>query len=106
MKIEILYFEGCPSHGPTVELVEEIVERLAVDADLVQVEVPNQERAAVLGFLGSPSVRIDGRDIEPDAAPPAKGGAIGCRLYKTADGLRGVPPSQLLEAAIRGASAS
>ncbi len=51
-------------------------------------------------FLGSPTVRVNGRDIEP-ARADEPGGAMSCRLYRTECGESGVPPEALLRAAIR-----
>ena len=67
MTIEVLYFEGCPNHRPTVDRVREILERLGLEEEVVEVEIRGLEDARHLKFLGSPSVRVDGVDIEPAA---------------------------------------
>ena len=59
MKVEVLYFEGCPNHLPTVEKVREALESDYQSAEIREVEVRTQAEAKSLGFLGSPSVRID-----------------------------------------------
>lgn len=99
MEIEILYIEGCPHREETVQLVDETVERLGLDAEIVETEVADEEQARRLGFLGSPSVRLDGEDIEPGAMADATVG-LGCRVYETPDGLSGTPPVEMLEAAL------
>jgi len=66
--IEILSFAGCPHREATHDLVLDVVAALGVEADVRAVEVRDAEAAARLGFPGSPTVRIDGIDLEPDAA--------------------------------------
>ncbi len=97
MRIEVLYFEGCPHHQATVELVHEVIAELGVGADVHEVEVRDHEDATRLRFLGSPSVRVDGVDIEPGARDDAQF-ALACRMYQGS----GVPPKPLLVAALEG----
>lgn len=56
MRIEILYFEGCPNHMPTVERVKRTVANLGVQAQIEEVEVASPEQVEQLRFLGSPPV--------------------------------------------------
>jgi hypothetical protein len=95
MRVEILYFEGCPNHPPTVELVRRAIDECGVSAQLEEVEVRDQADAGRLRFLGSPTVRVDGADIEPDA-DERSAYAVGCRLY----GDSGVPPRDLVVSAL------
>ena len=97
-EIEVLYFEGCPSHEKAVDLVTSTVQRLGVDARVTDVEVPTPEDAERLCFPGSPTVRVDGVDIEPRNESSF---GLCCRMYETPDGRRGVPPVELLEDALR-----
>lgn len=106
MQIEVLYFEGCPTHRETVELVRETVDRLELDAetaDIAEINVETEEQARQMEFIGSPTVRVDGEDIEPGAHEDTTAGRR-CRVYATADGLSGTPPAAMLEAALRGES--
>jgi hypothetical protein len=57
----------CPATPPTIRLVEETARALGVPIDLVSVLVDSVEQAEALAFLGSPTVQIEGRDIEPEA---------------------------------------
>ena len=90
--IEVLVFEGCPNAEETFDLVTRVAARLAPQSDVAKVEIDTPERAAEVGFLGSPSVRVNGLDIEGRAGE----GALACRTY---DGM-GVPPEWMIEAAI------
>jgi arsenate reductase len=87
-------FEGCPHATPTLELVRRTVDRLAPDAAIERIEVDTLEMASELGFLGSPSVRIDGRDLDDKRTSH---GSLCCRTY---EGGSGVPPEWLVEAAL------
>ncbi len=97
--IEILYFDGCPNHEPTLELAREVVAELGLAAEIRQVRIETPEEASEKCFLGSPSVRVNGKDIEPEARG-SEDFALGCRMY----GKSGVPAKELLVAAIRGES--
>lgn len=96
MKIEVLYFEGCPNSAPTLEMVHQVVSELGVDATITAVEVNDADQAHRLRFFGSPSVQINGIDADP-AARQRTDYAYGCRIY----GITGTPPRQMIEAAIR-----
>lgn len=95
-KVEVLYFEGCPNHRWAVELAREVVTELGVDAAVEEVEVKTLEDAERLRFLGSPSVHVDGVDIEPGARN-STAYAFACRTY----GRAGAPPREMLAAALR-----
>ena len=55
MKIEILYFHGCPNYGPTVEQVKEALRQEGLTADIVEINVGDDSTARSVRFLGSPS---------------------------------------------------
>ena len=93
--IEVFYFEGCPNFEPTLSLTGEVLGQLGLSDDVREVVVQTREDAERLRFLGSPSVRVDGKDIEPDAEGRREY-AMCCRIY----GDNGLPPRQLLVAAL------
>ena len=95
MTIELLYFEGCPQVAPTLSLANEVLSELGLLVEVQQVEVRTPDDAERLRFLGSPSVRVDGKDIEPDAEGRTEY-TLSCRLY----GDSGLPPKDLLVAAL------
>jgi hypothetical protein len=88
--IELLYFDGCPSHEAFLPRLRELVAQSGVDAAVVQRRVESDEAARQERFLGSPTLRIDGSDVDPGAAQRADYG-LKCRLYAKPDGLRGTP---------------
>lgn len=97
MKIEVISIPGCPNHRPTVERVKALLRSEVVVADVRETLIDNASAAQALGFFGSPTVRVNGKDIEPLTALRS---SISCRIY--ADGT-GVPPEALLKLAIRSA---
>jgi hypothetical protein len=90
MKAEVLYIEGCPNHQLAVDNLRLVAEQQHCSVDIVQIEVHTAEEARQLAFLGSPSIRIDGIDIEPGARNASAFG-LGCRSYLTPEGRRGSP---------------
>jgi hypothetical protein len=99
VKIEVLFFEGCPNHRRAVELAKSVAADLVPDVRLEEVEVRDPDDAERRRFLGSPTIRVDGEDIEPDARSRTDY-AMSCRLYRGS----GVPPRELIEAAVRRAA--
>jgi len=94
--IRVLYFEGCPNHEPTLSLVRRVVADLGLDAQVEPVRVRDAEDATRLRFLGSPTVHVNGVDIELEARTRTSY-AFSCRVY----GGSGVPPRELIEAALK-----
>jgi hypothetical protein len=93
LRIEILYFNGCPNHEQLLEHLPRLLERERIAADIVLRNVPDAEHAQRERFLGSPTIRVDGRDIEPGAADRSDYG-LKCRLYQTPAGVGGLPPDE------------
>lgn len=90
VRVELLYFQGCPNWLRTGTLVERLIAELGVDADFACVAVGDVEEARRLRFPGSPTVRVGGRDVEPGADERIEF-ALGCRVYSTGSGLSGEP---------------
>lgn len=99
MRIELLYFEGCPSYEALLPELRELLASEGIKDEVELRAVETIEDAECERFLGSPTVRIDGRDIEPTAAERRDYG-LKCRLYRSADGTSGLPPRQFIAAAI------
>ena len=99
MKVEILYFPGCPNHVPAVDRVREVLKQEGTTADMLEVEVKDMATAHEIGFLGSPSIRVDGQDIEP-AVRGSDGFGMMCRTYIDRGQRSGVPPPEWIRAAL------
>ena len=98
--IELLYFDGCPSAAEAETVLRRVLAEEGKTEPLTKIAVETPAQAVATGFLGSPTVRVNGRDIEP-ARADEPGGAMSCRLYRTEHGESGVPPAELLRAAVR-----
>jgi Alkylmercury lyase len=98
--VEILYFDGCPNHAALESRLDGLLNRAGVATELELHRIDSEAEARRLRFLGSPTVRVDGRDVEPDAERREDYG-LKCRLYRTAHGaLVGQPSDELLLAAL------
>ena len=98
IKVEVLFFDGCPNHEPTVRLAQEVMADLGLTAEVREIVVENSEDAQTSRFLGSPSVRVNGLDIEPGAEDRFDF-SLNCRMY----GASGVPPREWMVAALEDA---
>jgi hypothetical protein len=100
MKIDVYWWEGCPSHPEALELLQSVLADRDVDAEVELHEVRSDEEAVRLRFPGSPTIRIDGRDVDPagENARPA----LNCRIYHLPDGrISPIPSREQLEEALR-----
>ena len=98
--IEILYFDGCPNHAGLESRILDLLHRLRSDIPIKIRRIDTDAQAQVEHFLGSPTVRVDGRDVEPDAQTRHAYGLM-CRVYRTDEGLRGSPPDEWIAAALQ-----
>ena len=101
MRIELLYWEGCPSYPEARELLEQVLAERGVGAEVEMREVTTHEEAEALRFPGSPTIRIDGRDVDPAGAGARP--ALTCRIYHLPGGrISPVPSREMIEEAIAG----
>jgi hypothetical protein len=100
MNVEILYIPGCPNHPPAVVRVREALTQEHVTANVVEVAINDMATARLVGFLGSPSIRVDGQDVEPSARSVRQHG-LTCRTYANGGQRAGVPPLEWIRAAVR-----
>lgn len=102
MKIELLYFDGCPSYEALLPRLRDLVAKEGIETEIDLRHVESSEAAESERFLGSPTVRVEGEDVDPSADGRTDYG-LKCRLYRSAEGTSGVPPEQWISAALRGA---
>src|SRR5215207_1532985 len=98
VKIEVLYFDGCPTCRKAEETLREVLEQEDVEADVELVAVNTDEEAQKLRFPGSPTLRVDGRDLFPTGE--REDWRLGCRVYATSEGLKGSPTTEMLREAL------
>jgi hypothetical protein len=98
LRVEVLYVPACPSHAEAVKLVRDAMAAERVIAEVHEVLVTDDAMAGSLRFRGSPTIRINGRDVVEDGGNPA-GFALSCRLYGGSK-LTGVPPEETVRQAV------
>ncbi len=100
VEVEVFYFEGCPNHGAAVEQVwQALLAEAMTGSPIREIEVRDAAMAESLRFLGSPSVRVGGVDIEPSARD-AQSFGFGCRTYFDEGGRSGLPPVAMIRKAL------
>jgi hypothetical protein len=83
-KVELLWWQGCPSWERALAILREEMSAVGLDPASVEVrEVRTDEDAGREGFVGSPTIRISGRDVQPPDGEPA---GLTCRVYRLRDG--------------------
>lgn len=106
MNIELLWFEGCPNHEAAEAVVRAVLAEHSADVPIRRVEVPDEATVNRVRFPGSPTVRVNGRDVDPEFDPAACVDCTPrCRVYPTDAGLRGVPEQRWIEESVRAALA-
>src|SRR5260370_31651741 len=80
MKIELLYVKGCSRWKSALARLRQVLREERVSEPVRIIEVDHQEEAVRLRFLGSPTIRIDTYDIEPEASSRSHFGLV-CRTY-------------------------
>ncbi len=103
MEIEFLWFENCPNHREARRLIDDVLADLGLDATIRTIKVADARTGKQVCFPGSPTIRVNGDDIEP-GWEPCDDCTPRCRLYATPTGLRGLPERAWLEHAVRAAS--
>jgi hypothetical protein len=99
-KIEFLFWEDCPSHPQALELLQGVMAEVEVDSPIEKIEVLTDEDAERLAFPGSPTIRVDGVDIDSVGAMQM-GTALTCRVYLLEDGrFSPVPSKEMLRRAL------
>ena len=99
MRVELYFWEGCPSYPEARQLLQDVLDERGIRVPIEMREVRTHEEAAELEFPGSPTIRIDGRDVDPAGADgPA---VLTCRVYRLPDGrVSPLPSRQQLEEAL------
>jgi hypothetical protein len=99
VKIELLYFDDCPSYIELLPRLRELVAAADIEDEVELRRVETPEEAEHERFLGSPTIRVNGFDVDPTADGREDFG-LECRLYQTEQGLVRLPPDEWIRAAI------
>ena len=99
MRIEVLYIEGCPYRQSAVACVQHVLREENISAELVEANVSQESAARELRFLGSPTIRVNGLDVEPEARASREYGIM-CRTYVVNGQRVGLPSREMVRQAI------
>lgn len=102
MKIELLWFDDCPNHKVAEQMLSDVLKEFGVSEPIQRINVPDEAAGNLVTFPGSPTIRINGVDVEPGWVP-CDDCTPRCRLYMTSEGLRGLPEKEWVRAAVEGA---
>jgi hypothetical protein len=98
VKIEVLYVAECPSHPTAVRMVRDVLAAEGVVTEVQEVLVRDEGMASELKFLGSPTIRVNGRDVAGETRN-AQSFALSCRLYPGSKQV-GLPPAEMIHRAV------
>ncbi len=99
-RVQLLWFQDCPNHRAARALLGDLLSGLAPGTTVEEIDATDPAVAERHRFPGSPTVRVDGRDVDPSYEDPGDY-TPRCRLYRTAEGLRGLPERVWVESALR-----
>jgi len=100
MEIELLCFDGCPSYMQAEEELRSALDELGIPGPIRRILVRDDDEAERLRFIGSPTIRVDGRDLEPEV-DRAEDFGLRCRIYFEGGAMRGWPSRAFILAALR-----
>ncbi|PWH15977.1 MAG: thioredoxin family protein [Anaerolineae bacterium] len=98
MEVELLYFDGCPSWEEALANLNTALALEAIKAQIHLTCVRDNDHAAQVKFLGSPSFRVNGIDLWPEERTRYN---LSCRVYATPQGMKGAPSVEMLRQALR-----
>ena len=103
LHVSFLYFEDCPSHELALERLHQVLVEEGIDAEVEVVKVETDAQVEQLHFVGSPTILVEGRDIDP---PPADlQFALTCRVYRREDGrISPLPSPEMIRRGLRAAA--
>ena len=101
MKIEFLYFDDCPNHEKAFALLQEILRDAAIDATIERIEIKDDEDAVKRKFVGSPTIRINGVDVQQIENDHVFGRT--CRTYVVDGAFTRLPSRAMIENTLRDA---
>lgn len=96
MKIELLYFDGCPNHETALTNLKEVLSEAGMKAEVGVINIEKPEDVTKHRFLGSPSIRINDEDLEIDEDESTEY-SMRCRRYKNGDAVEGFPSKELIK---------
>jgi uncharacterized protein DUF2703 len=80
MEMEVLYVRDCPHFAPAMDRLRAVLREEGLRAEISEIEVKDEAAAKAWKFPGSPTIRVNGRDIDPETRTGAETG-LACRRY-------------------------
>lgn len=100
--VEFLYSEDCPSHERALALLEDVIREEGVEARIHTEKIETEEDAEMARFPGSPTIRVNGFDIDDNPSLPI---GLACRAYRSAEGkISPLPPREKIVWAVQKAA--
>jgi len=106
MEIELLVVRDCAHEAAAADLVRTALADTRLQATVTRTVIASLDQARRRGFVGSPTILLNGADPFADPAEPPAPAAMACRLYPTPEGPRGVPTLRQLRQALKRAAAA
>jgi hypothetical protein len=103
MKIELLYIPGCPHRDPAAQMLGDVLRDLDQPEKVIDTKVSNLAQATAVSFPGSPTIRINGQDVEPEM-PESRDHGLSCRTYVVHGKRQGFPQREWIYQAILSAA--
>jgi hypothetical protein len=99
VRVSFLYYEDCPSYDLALERLREVMAEEDIPGDVEVIKIETEDQARKLRFVGSPTIRVDGQDIDP---PSDSRYALTCRAYRLADDrISPLPSKDMIRRAFR-----
>ena len=99
VQVSFLYYEECPSYDLALERLREVMTEEGTPGELEVIKVETEDQARQLRFVGSPTIRVDGQDIDPPSDPRY---ALTCRIYRLEDNrISPLPSKDMIRRALR-----
>ncbi len=98
MRMELLYFDDCPSYQDARATLEQILAEESITAQIEMIPVVDNDDAQAKQFFGSPTLCMNGADLFPEQTSGIF--AMQCRVYRTPQGFKGVPSKEMLRDAL------
>ncbi len=99
MKVQLIYYPDCPSHERAMELVRQALQAEGVQAEVETVRIETEAEAQRYRFIGSPTIRFNGVEVDPLPHLPYR---LTCRTFRHEDGrLSPVPSLTMLRTTIQ-----
>ncbi len=102
MRVSFLFYEECPSHDLALERLREVMAEEGIPDEVEVIKVETEEQVCGLRFAGSPTIRVDGQDIDPPSDSHNSYFALACRAYRLEDGrISPLPSKHMIRRALK-----